>query len=257
MGLMNTPSIVKVLRYLKDVKTPVSPDDVITATGESQTLVLTALDKLTSEGIIDNKNNTFRYVSSIRADDLSEKLFQLYCAVTKEPEMELTLRGIICHLGSLRAYLRLKRIIEIMEKDGHSGNDVSYFLKKEENAGHIEKLWITFVPKETGTAVAFAYGEETGGKIRTTTIPKAPCPSPLTIPIYYMTWFFEVSAEELRRLKLTVLGESSDNPEEYITGNYPGDLAEVALKYLTTKKKAMAETLKEEARKEWDALRLY
>ena len=115
---MDTPPIIKILRYLKDGKTPVSLDDVIIATGESQTLSLKALDKLVSGGIVSSVNNTFCYVANPKTDDLSEKLFQLYRTVNKEPDMEVTLRGLICHLSSLRAYLRVNRVIEAMELRG-------------------------------------------------------------------------------------------------------------------------------------------
>lgn len=256
---MDTPSIIKVLRYLKGVKNPVSLHDVIIATGGSQTLVLRALDTLAMDGIITSEDNTFSYVSSPKADDLSEKLFQLYPTLTKEPEMELALRGVICHLGSPRAYLRVSGIVEIMAKDGHCKNDIYHLLRKEKDAGYIESLWINFKPREPGTAVALAYGEDVLGKIRTVTLPRVPCPPPLTIPIYYiyyLTFFFEVSAEELNNIKAAVIG-GEGNPEEYITGNYPPEVTNAAIKHFLGKKAVMAKALKDEARREWEALRLY
>jgi hypothetical protein len=251
---METPSIVKVLKYLKGVKTPVSLNDIIMATESSQTPVLRALDALARDGIINSENNTFSYISSPKADDLSEKLFQLYPNLTKDPETELTLRGVICHLGNPRAYLKVGRIMEIMARDGHRENDTYHFLKKGKDAGYVESLWINFKTGEPGTTVGLAYGEEFGGKIRANYLWKVPYPPPLTIPFYYLTYFFEVSPDGLKSIKAAVVGQEG-NSEEYITGNYPGELTGAAMKHFLGKKTAMAKALTDEAAREWEDLK--
>jgi hypothetical protein len=251
---MDTPSIVKVLRYLKGVQSPVSLNDIIMATEGSQTLVLRALDTLARDGIINSENNTFSYVSSTRADDLSEKLFQLFPTVTKESEIELTLLGVICHLGNPRAYLRVGRIMEIMARDGHRENDTYQLLMKEKNAGYVESLWINFKSREPGTAIGIAYGKETNGKIRTISLSMVPCPPPLIIPIYYFAYFFDVSPEKLKNIRDAVIGREG-NPEEYITGNYPAEVTDAAMKHFLGRKTAMSKAIKDEATREWEALK--
>lgn len=251
---MDTPSIAKVLRYLKGVKAPVSLNDIIMATEGSQTLVLRALDTLAMDGIITSENNTFSYVSSPKADDLSEKLFQLYPTLAKKPEKELTLRGVICYLGNPGAYLRVGRIMEIMARDGHRENDTYQLLMKEKNAGYVESLWINFKTGEPGTAVGLAFGEEVRGEIRATTLSIVPCPPPLTIPIDYLTHFFEVSPEKLKNIRDALIGREG-NPEEYITGNYPAELTDAAMKHFLGRKTAMAKALKDEATREWEVLK--
>jgi hypothetical protein len=239
---------------VKGAKLPVSFNDVIIATEGRQTPVRRALDTLARDGIINGENNAFSYVSSPRADDLSEKLFQLYPALTKAPETELTLRGVICHLGSPRAYLRAGRIREIMAKDGHPEKDTCHLLKKEKDAGYIESLWINFKTREPGAAIGLAYGEDVRGVIRAITLSKVPCPPPLTIPINYLTYFFELSPEGLKNIITSVIGQES-KAEEYITGHYPAEITDAAVKYLQWKKTAMAKALKDEAGKEWEILK--
>ena len=251
---MDTPSIVKVLRYLKGVQAPVSLNDIIMATEGSQTLVLRALDALARDGIITSENNTFAYVSGHRADDLSEKLFALYPALAKELETELTLLGVICHLGNPRAYLRVGRIMEIMARDGHRENDTYQLLMKEKNAGYVESLWINFKSREPGTAVGLAYGEEVQGKIRAISLSMVPCPPPLTIPIHYLFYFFEVSPEKLKNIRDAVIGQAG-NPEEYITGNFPAEVTDAAMRHFLGRKTAMAKALKDEATREWEVLK--
>ncbi len=247
---MDTPSIVKVLRYLRSAGVPVGLNDIIMATGGSQTPVRKALETLAADGIVAGENNAFRYVPGSKADDLTEKLFQLYPDAEKRAETELTLRGVICHLGTPRAYLRVGRLVEIMAKDGHAENDVRDLLKKEKDAGFTESLWINFKTREPGTAVGLAYGREANGKIRATSLSAVPCPPPLAIPGYFFTYSFDVSPENLKSLKDAVTGQESD-PEEYVSGNYPAEIAAAAVKRFLGKRPAMAGAIKDEADREW------
>jgi hypothetical protein len=145
--------------------------------------------------------------------------------------------------------------MEIMAKDGHCENDTYHVLRKDKDAGYVENFWIDFKTREPGIAVGLVYGEEVRGKIRANYLWKAPCTPPLTIPFYYLTSFFEVSAEGLHDIRAAVIGQEG-NPEEYITGNYPAELTDAAMKHFLGKKTIMAKALKAEACREWKALRL-
>jgi hypothetical protein len=250
---METPSIVKVLRYLKRVQAPAGLKDIIMATEGSQTLVVRALEALVRDGVVLNENDSFAYLASSRADDMSEKLFSLYPA--REPETGLTLRGVICHLGNPRAYLRVGRIVELMARDGHPEKETRALLTKEKNAGFIESLFIDFKIREPGSAIGLAHGEEAQGKIRAVSLSPVPCPPPLTIPIHYFFYSFEVSPERLKNLRDALIGQTG-NAEEYVTASYPPEVTDAALKHLLRTRTAMAKALKDEATKDWEALKL-
>lgn len=253
---MNAPAIVKVLQYLKDAEAPADFNDVITATGESQTLVQRALDRLLSTGMIERAGGGFRYVHTTGAQELSGKLFELYLKVSKKPQMELTIRGIICHLGRSAAYIRVGRLLEVMEKDGFLRGEVVSLLDGELESGYLRKLEVLFSPDGQGSATGLACERpDIVGKIRAVSIPKVPFPPPLAISAYYLSWFRDMSTEDFEKLKMEVLGGNELRREEYITGVYPPEMSQAARSYLIHEKLEMAEALREEAREQWYRLR--
>lgn len=252
------PSLVVVLKYLKNNPHWAVLNDVITATGESQTRTEKALSKLSESGVIERDGAQFRYVPTEKAEEFARKFLGLYDKIIQAPQLEMTLRGILSSVGQPAAYLRLARIIEVMGKEGFNREEVVSFIERESDKGRIEKLYVIFTLKRPGSAGAIAYQHPAANSkwLRVIDIPRVPYPSPLAISTYYMSSSRDVDAEEVARLKeeyLTPEGQAVE--EEYIMGTYPSELSEPACKYLATEKAEMLKALKEEAFQQWFGLR--
>jgi len=252
------PALVKVLKYLRDNPGWADFHDVIIATRESQTRVEKALVKLTESGIIESSDGNFRYLPTEKAEDFSLKFLGLYAKIIQEPQMEMLVRGLLVTIGHPAAYLRLARLLEVMEKEGFNRDGVALFLEREAAKGRIEKLHIIFISNRPGSAAAIAYQYPGVNSkwLRVIPIPRVPYPSPLAISTYYMSSSRDVSAEEVARLREEYLsGNSTAFEEEYILGIYPSELSEPAVKYLTHEKGEILRALKEEAFQQWFGLR--
>ncbi|MFH1639429.1 MAG: hypothetical protein ABIB93_03840 [Chloroflexota bacterium] len=255
--MTETPTLLKVLKYLRDCGKSATADDVITAIGESQTRVTLAIAKLVSVGVIKNAAGSLRYSHTARAEEFSQKFFELYEKVIRQPEMEILVRGLLCHIGNPRAYLRTERLLEALEKEGFSRDTVTEFLDREERRRCIERLKVIFTNRGPGSAAAVAYQYRGGSKwLRVIPIPRVPYPSPLAISTYYMSSSRDVSTQAVTRLREEFLGsDPSANEEDYIIGLYPSKVSGQALKYLLNEKPEMARALKEEAFQQWYGLR--
>jgi HEPN domain-containing protein len=252
------PSLVAVLKYLRDNPEWFNLNDVITATKESQTRAEKAIAKLAGEGIIECEGPRFRYAPTEKTEDFAQKFLGLYGKIIQGPQLELMVRGILSAIGHPSSYLRLTRLVEVLGKEGFDKEEVGAFIERENARGRIEKLHIIFTLSRPGSAAATAYQRPSDNSkwLRVIPIPRVPYPSPLAISTYYMSSSRDVSAEEVARLKEEYF---SSNPlaveEEYIMGNYPPELSEPAVKYLTSEKAEMLKALKDEAFQQWFGLR--
>lgn len=252
------PALIKVLGYLRDNPGWADFHDVIIAIRESQTRVEKALVKLTESGIIESRGGNFRYIPTEKAEDFSLKFLSLYGKIIQEPRMEMLVRGLLATIGHPAAYLRLARLLEVMEKEGFKREEVVSFLEREAAKGRIEKLHIIFMANLPGSAaaIAYQYPGRTSKWLRVISIPRVPYPSPFAISTYYMSSSRDVSAEEVARLREEHLsGNQAATEEEYIMGIYPSELSEPAVKYLTHEKGEILRALKEETFQQWFGLR--
>lgn len=256
--MSSMPALVIMLKYLRDNPEWADLNDVITATGESQTRAEKALAKLSESGIIESDGAHYHYVPTEKAEDFARKFLGLYGKIIQAPQLELTVRGILSSIGHPASYLRLTRIIEVMEKEGFNREEVGSFLERETAKGRIERLHVIFTQTRPGSAGATAYQYPSANSkwLRVIPIPRVPYPSPLAISTYYMSSSQDVSAEEVARLKEEYQSSNTAAAEEeYIMGIYPSELSEPAVKYLATEKAGMLKALKEEAFQQWFGLR--
>lgn len=254
------PSLVTILKYLRAHPEWADLNDVITATGESQTRAEKTLAKLSESGIIEKDGTRFRFVATEKAETFARKFLELYGKVILAPQLELTLRGILSSIGHPASYLRLARVIEVMEKEGFNREEVVSFLELERSKGHAEMLHVIITQIRPGGAGAIAYQYPSANSIWLRVIPisRIPYPPPLAIATYYMSSSRDVSAEQVARLRDEYLSSRTDSAEEeYIMGVYPPELSEPAVKYLATEKAGMLKALKEEAFQQWFGLRSY
>lgn len=252
------PALVKVLKYLRENPGWNDFHDVIIATGESQTRAEKALGKLTASGIIENDGGRSRYVPTAKAEDFSLKFLGLYGKLIAEPQMELMMRGFLCAIGQPAAYLRLTRLLEVLEKEGFKREEVISFIEREMGRRRIEKLHIIFTVNGPGSAGAIAYQCPTSNSkwLRVIPIPRVPYPPPLAISTYYMSSSRDVSVAEVARMREEYLSsKTAGAEEEYVLGVYPSELSEPAMKYLSHEKEKILRALKEEAFQQWFGLR--
>jgi hypothetical protein len=252
------PSLVTTLKYLRDNPVWAQLNDVITATGESSTRVEKALGKLVDKGLITRQGTRFRYVADSKTEALARNLLGLYGKIIREPQLELTLRGIMATIGYPSSYLRCQRLVAVLGREQFGAGEVVTLLEREVSKGYIEKINVIFTRNRPGSASAMAYQLPSGSAkwVRIIPIARVPYPPPLKIATFYMSNSRDVMMADLQRLREEYY---STNPggveEEYVLGIYPAELAEPAFKFVNNERMAMIEALKEETYQEWFGLR--
>ena len=140
------------------------------------------------------------------------------------------LRGLLCQ-PTRRYLLRLDTLLEVFEKEGFSKEEVNRRLDEESDNGYLKKVKLIFIVKES-------------------------FPPPTYIPLYYRSYLREVNPVEQKELKeYCAKSGISFREVEYLTGNYPAELAEPAVQYLDKEKGYIKDWLREEAFHKWYGLR--
>jgi len=223
------PTIVKVLKYLVGAPAPSTYNDISRAVPEGQALLDRAMAELVARGLVDRQGEVYCYRASSRADELCRKLFALYDKVVARPQKELLVRGILSLPGP-RYLWRMSNLLDVLDKEGFASEDAIPFLDEEVGKDYIRRVKIIFVARVSFVPPAF-------------------------IPYYRMSDFRSVEGDEYQQLKeqCQKLGLLM-NEEQYLTGAYPPELSEPAVRYLEKEKREVGRRLREEAFNQWQGL---
>lgn len=222
--MSDAPTLVKVLRYLRDNTAPSTYNDIISTVQEGQVLIDRALNKLLTEGIVERRDQYYCYTATPRAEELCQKLFALYEKMAKSSQLELLARGLLCQSGKYYV-LRVNTFLQVLGKEGFTQEDMTHFLNGEVERGYVKRVRGFFVAKVSASARLF-------------------------MPSYYPVR--QVSADEYRQLK----ERASDSgllcsEEDYFIGAYPAELAEPTIRYMETRKQELKQVLEREPLREW------
>lgn len=229
--MSGVPTIVQILRHLRRDGEAHTYEDIINETSRSQENVKRALAKLVESKIIKSEESFYRYIPTPEAEEFCQKLFDLYEKAAQKPRMELIVRGILS--SSARHLFKLSKLLEVLEKEGFSSEDVSQLLEEDINKGCLRRLKLIFV----------------------TRFPFSP---PIYMPSGHVLHFREVHPQEYKNLK-----EYSQSKglcfieEEYLQPNYPPELAEQGRRYLEKQARQILESLREEVFRQRYRLRGY
>ncbi len=226
------PTIVEILRYLRSNATPHTYEDIISQTSGSQGRVEQALTKLVTSGMVRAKGKLYQYIPTPEAEELCQKLFDLYERVVQKSRLELLLRGILSQ-SAQRYFFKMDTLREMLEREGFASQEVSQLLKEEIRKGHIRHLKLVFVTK-------------------------LPFSAPIYVPLAYISHFGPVRSQEYEALKEYSQIKGLDFIEEdYLQADYPPELAQPGQEYLKKEAGRILEKLREEALLQWYSLRGY
>lgn len=228
--MSGTPTLLKVLEYLRESKKPHTREDITRVIRKSQIQVTKALDKLCQKGMISSREQCYVYEDTPKAENFLKKMKAVYCQVANQPRLELVVRGLLSQLP-LGYLLRLENVLELLGKENISREEAKIFLAKETEAGYLRQVKVIY----TGV---------------TPTIP------PLYIPSYYISQLRDVNSSEYDKVKRQChsRGEAF-HEEDYLMGKYPPELAEPAREGFEKEKKEVVELLKEQALSQWPRFR--
>jgi len=228
--MSDLPTAVKVLKYLMSVSAPSTHSNITRAVREGQTLVDRALDELIARGLIDEcEEGYYQYRAIPEADELCQKLFALYDRVSTRLEKELLARGLLSQPGP-RYLWQLNKLLEVLEREGFTREDVVPFLDQETKRGYIQRIKIIFVARIPFTAPPF-------------------------IPYYYISDFRNIDPNEYEQLEQQCHNSGLSMSEEYyIAGAYPPELSQPAIQYVEKEKRQVRDMLREEAFQQWRGL---
>lgn len=199
------PAIVRILKRLRQNTAPLTYEDVINFTPGGQVYVEEALEQLVSEGIINRRGDYLSYSATAEAEDFCQKLFALYDKVTRREEMELIIRGLLCH-PALGFLLEKEGLLSLMEKEGFVRELANQFIEDEVGRGYIKMIRLGLVAK----------------------------------PSFVPPLFFPISCIScLRRIEIGIVQEPPEQGGEqnslfreidYLAGNYPSEVARPAIR---------------------------
>ena len=222
--MSDVPTLVKVLRYLRDSSAPSSYNDIISAVQEGQVPVDRALNKLVGEGIVDRCDSRYCYAATPRAEELCQKLFALYERVLARPQLELLARGLICQADEYYP-LRMITLLRVLDKEGFALEDVPQFLDGEVKRGYVKRVSAIFGGRVSGSP-------------------------PWFIPYY--CGLPQIDQHEYPQPE-DWSGDSglAYSQEDYLIGDYPAELAEPAIRYVETVKPELRQVIIGEALQGW------
>jgi hypothetical protein len=226
--MANVPTVVKVLKYLRETSAAHTNTNITRAVNEGQTLVTKALAELVARGLLVKKGARYRYRVTPETDKLCQRLFELYDKLSTRPQMELLIRGLLSQPGP-RYLWHLNELLGVAEREGFSRKDVTAFLDGEMEKGYLTRVKMIFVVR-------------------------APSAAPPFIPYYYMSDFRNVQPDEFDKLKQCHALGLSINEESYLMGTYPPELSQPAVQYVEQEKRQVRDALLEEAFQMWQGL---
>ncbi|RLC72711.1 MAG: hypothetical protein DRI26_02375 [Chloroflexi bacterium] len=228
--MFGIPTLVRILKYLRDEATPHTYEDIISETLASQGNAEKALAKLVESGVVQAEGGLYRYIPTSKAEEFCQKLFALYEQVLQRPRLELLLRGILSQ-SAPRYFFRKATLMEMLEREGFSSQEVAQKIEEEIEMGYISQLKLVFVTK----------------------FPFSP---PVYVPLGYISHFGPVPSREYEALReYSQIRGLNFLEEEYLQADYPLELAELGQEYLENEAGEILERLREEAFRQWYGLR--
>jgi hypothetical protein len=224
------PTVVKVLKYLRDEPTPSTYIDINRAIRDGQVQVRRALTELVARGLIDRcDNDRYLYRATPDANALFQKLSALYDKVSTRQQKELLIRGLLSQPGPRYLWHRNK-LLEVLEGEGFTKEETVLFLDQETEKGYINNIKVIFV-------ISF------------------PFTAPPFIPYYNMSDLRNIKPEEYKQLAQQCRKSGlSTSEENYLIGKYPLEVSRTAVQYIEEEKHQMRDVLWEGAFQQWQGL---
>ncbi len=221
---MFTPTIIKVLKYLKDTGAKKTKEELATIIEEELEYVNKALERLVTINVVTQKEEGFLYHTTPYSDEFSARLLEVYETVSRKPAKELIMRGLICQIPS-QYLLHIHTLLEILGQEGVDKQELEQFLEQEMANGYLRRIKVIYIGIEPSTI-------------------------PICIPPYYyyhLRHLGIIDHEKYKSIKQEYQGYEL-HEEDYLIAQYPPEVANPAKEYIERERKEMRDSLR---RKGW------
>lgn len=214
---MFTPTIVKLLEYLRDSKEKASPYDLALIINEEQEYVNKALIRLLTVGILSEEEGAYSYHSTDRNEQSLAGLVKVYEVVRKRRESEWFTRALICEIPP-RYLFHFNSLLEMAQEKGIAIQVSTEFLQQEIEQGYLTRL-------------------------RVARLGARPYPLPRYIPPYWFSHLRLFRWEEYQDLKQDSEGFTIQE-DDYLTQQYPPQIIKLARQQAGKKREELRDQLR-------------
>lgn len=144
---MFTPTIIKILKYLRDSKERRTVEELAIIIDESPDYVTKALEKMIAVDLVAQEEGAYLYNDTYQNNHFTERLMKLNEIVSRKPSKELLIRGVICQCPSQYLF-HLPILVEILEKEGIDAQELDQFLKQEIANNYLKMIRVAFLRNE-------------------------------------------------------------------------------------------------------------
>lgn len=212
---MFTPTIVKVLNYLKDTKVKKTKEELSISIDEPQEYVNKALEKLIAIDVVTQEEGDYLYNDTPSSGEFCYRLAKLYETLGRKPNKELLIRGLICQIPSQYLF-HFPTLVQMMQKEGIDKQELDQFLEQEIANGYLKIIRAVYTEME-------------------------PPVIPICIPPFYFNYlghlgvincdWYKSHRQEQRDYELW--------EEDYLIAQYPSELANPAKEYIEGERKEL------------------
>ncbi len=224
---MFTPTVVKLLKHLRDNRASNTKEELASIIGEEQHYVDKALERLVAIDIVNGERGFYNYKATSYSENFCSQLIEVYDTLSKKPAKELFIRGLICQVPSQYLF-RVDTLLEVLEQEGFDREEIEQFLAQEVERGYLRRLRVIYIGIE-------------------------PYEIPICIPPLYFNYLGHLGIIDQGRYN--GLKEEYKDYEfqgtDYIVARYPAELATSAKGYIERERKEVKEHLKRKGLFAW------
>lgn len=224
---MFVPTIVKVLNYLKGVKAKKTKEELFISIDEPQEYVNKALEKLIAIDIVAQEGCDYSYNDNPFSGEFCDRLAELYESLSRKPDKELLIRGLICQIPSQYLF-HLPTLVQMLQKEGIDEQELHQFLEQEITNGYLKRIKAHYIDME-------------------------PHVTPICIPPFYLHYLNHLGIIDHDMYSSSKHDYRADKLEEedYLIAQYPPELANSAKNYIEEERKELKDNLRSREMVSW------
>ena len=147
---MFTPTIAKIITYLRDTKIPKTNVELASIIDEEQQYVNKALERLMATDIIIKNRSLYYYNETPKSEEFATRLEEIYAAVDKKPDKDLLIRGLISRIP-LQYMFHYNTLLDTLEREGFEREESRKFLENEIKKSYLKLVKLVYIGIEPET----------------------------------------------------------------------------------------------------------
>jgi len=224
---MFTPTIVKLVRYLKDTGAKKTQGELATIIDEPLEYVNKALGRLIAIDVVAQEEEGYLYHATPDSDQFSARLVEIYEKVNRKPAKEMLIRGMICQIPPQYLF-HIHTLLEILQREGVEREEFDRFLEQEIAQGYLKRIRVVYIGKELSII-------------------------PIYIPPYYFYRLHHLGIIDHQKYASFKQGYKDDKfqEEDYLIARYPPELANTAREYIERERGELRDNLRKRGSVSW------